>query len=116
MRGLIEPKQMAKVLEVVLAQNTNLQLQRVQSLGAKPLSPLKAKEGEEAQSLGIYKHGLQIEFKGSYLSTLKYLKALDELPWNFYWDILELNVEKYPVSKIVITVHTLSFNEGWIGV
>lgn len=116
MRGLIEPKQMAKVLELVLAQNTDLQLQRVQSLDAKPLSALKAKNGEEPQSLGIYRHGLQIEFKGSYLSTLKYLKALDELPWNFYWDVLELNVEKYPVSSIVITVHTLSFNEGWIGV
>lgn len=116
MHGLIEPRQMAKVLEVVLAQNTDLKLQRVQSLGAEPLSPLKAKEGEEAETLGIYRHGLQIEFKGSYLSTLKYLKALDELPWNFYWDVLELNVDKYPVSKIVITVHTLSFHKGWIGV
>ena len=116
MHGLIEPKQMAKVLEVVLAQNTDLKLQRVQSLGAEPLSPIKAKEGEEAESLGIYRHGMQIEFKGSYLSTLKYLKALDELPWNFYWDVLELNVDKYPVSKIVITVHTLSFHKGWIGV
>lgn len=116
MHGLIEPKQMAKVLEVVLAQNTDLKLQRVQSMGAVPLSPIKAKAGEEAEELGIYRHGMQIEFKGSYLSTLKYLKALDELPWDFYWDVLELNVEKYPVSSIVITVHTLSFHEGWIGV
>lgn len=116
MHGLIEPKQMAKVLEVVLAQNTDLKLQRVQSLGAKPLSPLKVNEGEKSEPLGIYQHGMQIEFKGSYLSTLKYLKALDELPWDFYWDVLELNVNKYPVSTIVITVHTLSFHEGWIGV
>ena len=116
MHGLIEPKQMAKVLEVVLAQNTDLKLQRVQSLGAKPLTPLKAKESEAAEPLGIYQHGMQIEFKGSYLSTLKYLKALDELPWDFYWDVLDLKVNKYPVSTIVITVHTLSFHEGWIGV
>ena len=116
MHGLIEPKQMAKVLEVVLAQNTDLQLQKVESLGAKPLSPFKTKSDEPPQKLGIFRHGLKIEFKGSYLSTLKYLKALDELPWDFYWDVLELNVEKYPVSKIVITVHTLSFHEGWIGV
>ena len=93
-----------------------MKLQRVQSLDAVPLSPLKAKQGEEAEQLGIYRHGLQIEFKGSYLSTLEYLKALDALPWNFYWDVLELNVDKYPVSTIVITVHTLSFHEGWIGV
>ena len=116
MHGLIEPKQMAKVLEVVLAQNTDLKLQRVQSLGAVPLAPVKAKEGEKTEDLGIYRHGLQIEFRGSYLSTLNYLKALDELPWNFYWDILELNVDKYPTSNIVITVHTLSFHKGWIGV
>ena len=116
MHGLIEPKQMARVLEVVLAQNTDLKLQRVQTLGAVPLSSLNAKEGHGSEALGIYRHGLQIEFKGSYLSTLEYLKALKELPWNFYWDVLELNVEKYPVSKIVITVHTLSFHEGWIGV
>ena len=116
MHGLIEPKQMAKVLEVVLTQNTDLKLQRVQSLGAEPLSPVKAKEGEETEELGIYRHGMQIEFKGSYLSTLNYLKALDELPWNFYWDVLELNVDKYPTSSIIITVHTLSFHEGWIGV
>ena len=116
MHGLIEPKQMAKVLEVVLAQNTDLKLIRVESLGAIPLAPVKAKEGEEAKNLGIYRHGLQIEFNGTYLSTLSYLKALDELPWNFYWDVLELNVDKYPMSSIVITVHTLSFHEGWIGV
>lgn len=116
MHGLIEPTQMAKVLEVVLTQNTDLKLQRVQSLGAEPLSPIKAEEGKVAEPLGIYRHGMQIEFKGSYLSTLKYLKALDELPWNFYWDVLELKVDKYPSSSIIITVHTLSFHEGWIGV
>lgn len=116
MQGLIEPAQMAKVLEVVLTQNTDLKLQRVQSLGAMPLSSSKLGDGEAKEELGVFRHGLQIEFKGSYLSTLKYLKALDELPWNFYWDVLDLKVDKYPVSTIVITVHTLSFHEGWIGV
>ncbi|MFK5914177.1 MAG: hypothetical protein QM484_07365 [Woeseiaceae bacterium] len=119
MHGLIEPKQMAKVLELVLTQNTDLTLQRVESLGAVPLqAEMVTKDNEKSvnKNLGIYRHGLKIEFTGSYLSTLKYLKALDKLPWNFYWDILELNVDKYPTSNIVITVHTLSFHEGWIGV
>ena len=44
MHGLIEPKQMAKVLEVVLAQNTDLKLQRVQSLEAEAISSLTEKE------------------------------------------------------------------------
>ncbi len=118
MHGLIEPKQMAKVLEKVLTRNTDLKIQRVQSLGAEPLEGLASnnKDEEEAEPLGIYKHGLQIEFKGSYLSTLKYLKALHELPWKFYWDGLDFQVEKYPQARVVITVHTLSFHKGWIGV
>lgn len=116
MHGLIEPAQMAKVLEVVLTQNTDLKLQRVESLGAVPLALKNVKEGDKPESLGIYRHGMQIEFKGTYLSTLEYLKALNKLPWNFYWDVLDLKVDKYPLSSIVITVHTLSFHEGWIGV
>ena len=116
MHGLIEPKQMAKVLEKVLNRDTDLQIIRVQSLGAKPLAPVKSKAGEEKESLGIYRHALQIEFKGTYLSTLQYLKKLDALPWKFYWDALDLKVKKYPVATTVITVHTLSFHEGWIGV
>lgn len=116
MHGLVEPRQMAKVLESVLTQNTDLKLQRIQSLMAEPLSATKVIKGEPAEKSGIYRHGMQVEFKGSYLSMLKYLKTLDELPWNFYWDVLELNVDNYPVSTIIITVHTLSFHEGWIGV
>ena len=116
MHGLIEPTQMAKVLEVVLTRNTDLKLERIQSLGAKPLSPVSVAEGQEPESLGIYRHGMEIEFKGSYLSTLEYLKELQKLKWKFYWDILSLDVNRYPESRIVIRVHTLSFREGWIGV
>lgn len=121
MRGLIEPAQMAKVLEAVLTQSTDLKLERIQSLGAKPLLPktepqATAQDEQEQQDLGIYRHGMEVEFSGSYLSTLKYLQALEALSWDFYWDGLTLTVEKYPMSRIVIKVHTLSFHEGWIGV
>jgi MSHA biogenesis protein MshJ len=124
MQGLIEPKQMARVLEAVLTRQTDLKLIRVRNLPTRPL--LKAEQGKGKKAagkgpgrkpdVGVYRHGLQIEFEGSYLSTLEYLKALDALPYEFYWDELNLTVDKYPVSRIVITVHTLSLREGWIGV
>ena len=114
--GLITPKEMAKVLEAVLSQNSNLKLESIEAVASKPLSPLATNDGDEKENFGIYHHGLKIKFKGSYLSTLKYLQVLDNLPWRFYWDILHLNVDKYPVSSIDITVHTLSFNKDWIGV
>ncbi len=113
MHGLIEPVQMAHMLEAVLTRQTDLKLRRVQNLPPRPLLERKNNQGSD---VGIYRHGLQIEFSGSYLSTLEYLKALKALPWDFYWDELTLEVERYPLSHIVIKVHTLSLQEGWIGV
>ncbi len=117
---LIAPQQMASVLEAMLLQNAQLQLQRVQSMGVKPLlaDNEEAEEGEEksAATVEVYRHSLEIEFTGSYLATLAYLNALQALPWDFYWDAVRLEVDKYPNARVVITVHTLSLREGWIGV
>jgi len=116
MQGLIAPAQMARVVEAVLTRQTDLRLQRIRNLPTRPLIPLADNESREDADAGVYRHGLQIEFSGSYLGTLEYLKALQALPWDFYWDELQLEVQQYPRSHIVITVHTLSLREGWIGV
>ncbi len=131
MEGLIKPTQMATVLEQVLTQQAKLQFVRIQSLPAKLLvippatvtrqtstNPVATQTPTESaqQQVGIYKHGIEIEFTGSYLDTLEYLKQLQQLPWHFYWDDVLFDVINYPKSRIVIRVHTLSLREGWIGV
>jgi len=116
--GLIEPRQMASVLESVLQQHKDLVLVRVQSLEAVPLitqSEESAKDDQTPQ-VEVYRHGMQVEFEGSYLATLDYLRTLENLPWEFYWDSVELDVKEYPRARIVITVHTLSLRDAWIGV
>ncbi|MFO8025161.1 hypothetical protein [Thiohalophilus sp.] len=114
--SLISPAQMAQVLEAVLTQKTDLKLIAVRNLPIQPLLELSADGEGDYPDSGVYRHGMQIEFSGSYLSTLEYLKALQELKWDFYWDSLQLQVKSYPVSSVTITVHTLSLEEGWIGV
>lgn len=130
MEGLILPTQMAKVLEQVLSQQTNLNFKRIQSLAAKPFlvkspeivasnnnkSDTQAISSAEYTDIGVYQHGIEMEFTGSYLETLDYLKQLKQLPWNFYWDDVLFDVVKYPKSSIIIRVHTLSLKEGWLGV
>lgn len=117
LHGLITPKQMVKVLESVLQKNKNLKLLRVKSIAAVPLLP-EEEDGNETpgQAVEIYRHGLQIEFEGNYLATLEYLKALEKLSWEFYWDEVQLEVQEYPTSKVVIRIHTLSLGKGWIGI
>lgn len=136
MKGLILPTQMAKILEQVLSQQTNLHFKRIQSLAAKPLlvktpenisdnngsatnttnSDTQAIEPAEFTDIGVYQHGIEMEFSGSYIETLSYLKQLKQLPWNFYWDDVLFDVVNYPKSSIIIRVHTLSLKEGWLGV
>lgn len=120
LQGLIAPQQMASVLESVLQQHHDLKLLKVQSLPAVALVTASKSTNKQATQAKpqtqVYRHGLELQLEGSYLATLDYLKALQSLPWNFYWDAVRLEVEKYPKAKITIRVHTLSLTEGWIGV
>jgi MSHA biogenesis protein MshJ len=57
-----------------------------------------------------------MEIRGGYLSTLRYLEELEDLPWRFFWKSLNYEVLEYPEARVVLTVETLSLREGWIGV
>ncbi len=117
MQGLIAPAQMAQVLEAVLTQTRALKLEKLNNLPVRPLLEDSLDKNKPLPAeVGVYQHGLQMEFRGSYLEMLAYLKLLKTLSWNFYWDSLEVTMEHYPQAQIVMTVHTLSLTPGWIGV
>ncbi len=126
---LIAPENMAAMLEKVLLEVKGLELVDVRGLGAEPViktaKPLA--EGKDIQQVSTesglpgeldnaYKHGLRIEFQGDYLSTLQYVRALENLQWDFLWESLEFEVNEYPKSTAAITVFTLSLDKNWIGV
>ena len=107
---LIDPAEMAFVLESVLKSQSQLQLKRIRNLGAEALTA-----DNENESVVLYRHGLEIEVEGSYLDALAYLEEIEALPWRFYWQFLELDVIEYPRNRIRIEVSTLSLDEEWIG-
>ena len=116
---LIDPQQMAKVLEEVLTRDTDLQLVSVQSLPPLALTdPDEDGEKKDVKSAvtGAYQHALKIEFKGGYLSTLRYMQELEKLSRRFYWGSVDFVVEDHPQAHVTIIVNTLSLNEAWIGV
>jgi MSHA biogenesis protein MshJ len=113
--GLIAPKEMARALERVLKQQQQLHFVRIENLGATPLITVEETEGA-SPDVGIYKHTMRIELEGSFLHTRDYLQALEQLPWKFHWESVELTMLDYPLARVVITVNTLSLNEGWLGV
>lgn len=106
---LIGPGEMARVLQGVLQKQDNLRLIRVQNLSPEALT----KDGGD--EIIFYKHGLEIEFEGGYFATLEYLEEIEDLPWRFYWQVLEIEVLEYPQNRIRLEVSTLSPHQEWIG-
>lgn len=121
-QGLIDPVNMAKMLQDVLKNEPGLSLVSVANLPARPLldtaapTATKTEVPATAGLPGIYRHGMTVTFDGNYLDALHYLRRLEALPWRFYWDSVHFEVLKYPQARFTIVVHTIGLREGWIGV
>jgi MSHA biogenesis protein MshJ len=65
---------------------------------------------------GPYLHPVELVIEGSYLDILAYTRALEALPWRFYWQRFELQTTAYPLNRVRIELSTLSLDEAWLGV
>ena len=111
--GLIAPEEMVEVLKNVLARTSPLQLIRLETLTPEPLVAMVPGEVLPSQ---IYRHRVKLELEGSYLQILDFVAEIEKLPWQFYWDELQLTAEEHPRSRVSITLGTLGREEAWIGV
>jgi len=111
---LVPPKEMAGLLKSLLTQEKKLQLIHLENLTPEILSMGQSEQGEALQPK-IYRHSLQMEFSGDYLTLLKYLKRLGELPRALIWEEIDVETLVYPQTRVRLQVSTLSLTEGWIG-
>ena len=125
--GLVPPKEMARLVELVLVKNKGLQVTKVESLPATPLidENLAPNPNDHARvvkvgatpaaGMMVYKHGMRIELKGNYMDILRYLKALEGLPWKVFWGQATLQSEEHSAaSKLTLLIYTLSTQDSWI--
>ncbi len=108
-KKFVPPQLMPRVLEDMLSHSNALTLVNLNTLPIATLLPVNEQHP-------IYKHGLTITFSGTYLNTLDFLNALENLPWAFIWDNLEFNVKNHPNAEVSIRVYTLSFEEKWLDI
>ena len=141
MKGLINPKKMTAMLKDIFKSNTNITLVSLEKLKTQSLFNFTGENTPEnsntesnalnvintsvtddvsgeygGNSAVVYQHPVKIVFTGSYLNAMNYLETIERMPWDLYWDTVQLDVEKYPKSRVVITVFTLSLKKGWVGV
>lgn len=115
--GLIAPKEMAQVLEQLLARTSQMTLHSLRTLPPEGvIAPGTAPGAPGAATAQIYKHGVELELGGTYLETLNFLQAVETLPWRFFWDRVEFRVESHPHGRMKLVLFTIGLQEGWIGV
>lgn len=112
---VIPPEQMAGVLQDMLRRQGRLKLIRVASLPPEALFARTADNGEELPG-AVYRHGLEFEVEGRYLDILAYLREMEALESQFFWEALELESDRYPLNRVSIRVYSLNLEEGWLGV
>lgn len=126
---LITPQQMRQVLVTLLQRETKLKMVRLENAPSEPLISdiATAEAGEEAgadaappaaaiPAVQVFKHGLHLVFEGSFIDTVYYLRSLEGLDSNFFWENLEFELMEYPKAQISLDIYTLSTERGWIGV
>ena len=48
-----------------------------------------------------------LTLKGNYFSILNFLKRLEQLKWQLYWDRLQYQVDNYPEATVTVEFYTL---------
>lgn len=112
--NLVAPRDMPPLLKNLLTQQKRLRLISLENLPPEQLS-LGQTQVLDAVGPSLYRHPLRLEFSGDYLTLLKYLQQLEDLPRTLVWDEVDIETQEYPTATVRIQVHTLSLMEGWIG-
>ena len=127
----VTPNEMTNILTSVLERQEGLELVSFGNQSATPLregisnvAELLAATGavnlDDVVTTGVsgqvYEHGLVIEFEGDFFNTLKYLRFLEDITGSFFWDSISFRQLNWPNAHITLEIHTLSTNQGFIGV
>lgn len=117
-QSLVSPRDMARFVEQVLTRNQALQVLKVESLPPAPVDgqPAANAASVPAPTQGVYKHGMRIEVRGRYIDLVKYLRALEAMPWKVFWGQVTLEADDNAMSKLTLVIYTLSLHQGWIGI
>jgi MSHA biogenesis protein MshJ len=124
-QGLVPPDRVAPLLESILRANGRLKMVSLRTLPVEPLSGLGARKDAAAEDPAastkpmpkrelLFRHGVEVTVRGSYLDMVDYMTALEGLPTQLFWGKAQLEVEEYPSVRLTLTLYTLSLDEKWM--
>lgn len=119
-RGMVSSDRMADVLREMLGRNRNVRLVSLRTLPVTTLADgakaAAAEAGAADPRAAIYRHGVELTVEGGYADLLAYVTELEAMPWRVFWGGASLSVQTYPVSRLTLTVYTISLEQTWLSV
>lgn len=131
--GMVPPQRMAQLLREMLQQRVDLTLVSLKNLPPQPLLTVTQEVPAEDQTAArqpvtddnstphvtpadvtLYRHGVELQFRGSYMATVRYFSSLQQLPQRLFWDAVSIESDKYPQQYVRVKLYTLSPEKGWI--
>jgi MSHA biogenesis protein MshJ len=115
---MVSPQDMSALLQQLLAREQGMQVVALEKL---PLAAtgLNSEDKNDAPVLHngslLYRHRLRLSLRGNYFDSLRYLQAMEALPWTVYWDSFDYQVEQYPQAILTVEIATLGQEKGWLG-
>lgn len=64
----------------------------------------------------VFRHSIRVTLQGKYVDIVRYLRAVEALPWRVMWDAMALESSEYPLSTVTVEFHTLSTDAAWFRV
>lgn len=119
-KGLVAPEQIAPLLQAILRANGKLELVSLATLpvtavgGPPPAVPASTPSAPPATPGLLYRHGVQVTVRGSYLDMIEYMAALESLPAQLFWGDASFGVEEYPRAHLTLTLYTLGLDSKWM--
>ncbi|MDP2560867.1 hypothetical protein [Psychrobium sp. 1_MG-2023] len=114
--SLISHEEMARTLQYILLENSQLKLLKLKSKPAKEiLLAAEQQHGETATAL-LYQHGMEVEVRGTYFAILKFLQQLEQSQQPLQWGNFIYEVVEYPYASISFELNAVSTDKEFIGV
>lgn len=116
--GAKKPNEIIGVLKGVLTEVDGLKVARMNVLDATPLDEsalADLKKYVSTKVFRLYKHEIEIELHGNYLSTYEYLRRLESYNRAFYWNEITYKALAWPTALINLKVYTLTSRKDGAG-
>ena len=116
MKSLVSHKQTNALVKAVLSNHRQLNVVSLVNVAPEAVAARDTAGSAKPVNAAapLYKHGLRIEFKGSFRDIVGFFSDLEKLNWKVLWDEADIKTEHYPESTAPVTVYTLSTDEAWI--